>query len=178
MAECPSSNLKDPGSIPDAGELFFNWGLTSMLQSLHKMAKFINFISVINSSLKEYKLLWPLWIKKIKLLIWTQIPLLLWCLSKSHDLRRSTLKYFEGEKEFRLSVWPPRVLAQHLAKSLIKLSKEIKYHISKSNTQIWIHFYNFWWFIILNLSHRVKINDKNGLHYFLFFKNFKICPQN
>ena len=34
MAECPSSNLKDPGSIPDAGELFFNWGLTSMLQSL------------------------------------------------------------------------------------------------------------------------------------------------
>ena len=120
----------------------------------------------------------PLWIKKNIILIWTQIPLLLWCLSKSHDLRRSTLKYFEGEKEFRLSVWPARVLAQHLAKSLIKLSKEIKYHISTSNTQIWIHFYNFWWFIILNLSHRVKINDKNGLHYFLFFKNFKICPQN
>ena len=119
-----------------------------------------------------------LWIKKNIILIWTQIPLLLWCLSKSHDLRRSTLKYFEGEKEFRLSVWPARVLAQHLAKSLIKLSKEIKYHISKSNTQIWIHFYNFWWFIILNLSHREKINDKNGLHYFLFFKNFKICPQN
>ena len=34
VAECLSSNLKDPGSIPDAGELFFNWGLTSMLQSL------------------------------------------------------------------------------------------------------------------------------------------------
>ena len=35
-----------------------------MLQSLHKMAKFINFISVINSSLKEYKLLWRKSVKK------------------------------------------------------------------------------------------------------------------
>ena len=34
VAECLSSNLKDLGSIPGAGELFFNWGLTSMLQSL------------------------------------------------------------------------------------------------------------------------------------------------
>ena len=134
--------------------------------------------AIISKCFLTYMTLVSLWIKKNIILIWTQIPLLLWCLSKSHDLRRSTLKYFEGEKEFRLSVWPARVLAQHLAKSLIKLSKEIKYHISKSNTQIWIHFYNFWWFIILNLSHRVKINDKNGLHYFLFFKNFKICPQN
>ena len=46
------------------GAIFFNLGLTSMLESLHKMVKFINFISVINSSLKEYKLLWQKSVKK------------------------------------------------------------------------------------------------------------------